>query len=71
MERMWAWLCAQADDPERLDRYAPAVRSAEPLTMRVFLDGLRAEYESFECYAAALGLGEADVDALRAALLEG
>jgi protein-tyrosine phosphatase len=71
MERMWVWLRANATDPEQLDRYAPAVRSAEPLTMRVFLDGLREEYGSFERYAAALGLGDADVDALRAALLEG
>jgi protein-tyrosine phosphatase len=71
MERMWVWLRANASDPDQLDRYAPAVRSAEPLTMRVFLDGLRGRYGSYESYAAALGLGDADLAALRAALLEG
>jgi protein-tyrosine phosphatase len=71
MERMWEWLRANASDTEQLDRYAPAVRSAEPLTMRVFLDGLREQYGSYENYAAALGLGDAEVATLRAALLSG
>jgi protein-tyrosine phosphatase len=69
MERLWEWLRVQATDVEQLDRYAPAVRSAEPLTMRVFIERLRNEYGTFESYARALGL-TGEVAALRAALLE-
>jgi protein-tyrosine phosphatase len=68
MERLWEWLRAQSTDPEQLERYAPAVRSAEPATMRVFIERLRDEHGSFENYGAALGL-TGEVAALRAALL--
>jgi protein-tyrosine phosphatase len=69
MERLWEWLRANATDIEQLERYAPAVRSAEPLTMRVFIERLRDEYGTFENYAGALGLTD-EVAVLRTALLE-
>ena len=69
MVRMYDWLRARVEDPEQLERYAPAVRSAEPATMRIFLDGMREQYGSFDQYAAALGLTD-EVDALRDVLLE-
>jgi protein-tyrosine phosphatase len=69
MERMLAWLRERAPDRAQLERYAPAVRSAEPVTMRVFIAGLRDQYGSFDGYAAALGLAD-EVASIRAALLE-
>ena len=69
MARMLDWLRTQSTDLEQLERYAPAVRSAEPEAMRVFLRGVRDQLGSFEGYAAALGLDE-EIEALRAALLE-
>ena len=68
MTRMLEWLRGRATDPEVLERFAPAVLSAEPVAMRVFLTGLREEWGSFDAYAAALGLGS-EVTALRATLL--
>ena len=69
MARMLDWLRTQSADLEQLERYAPAVRSAEPEAMRVFLRGVRDQWGSFEGYAAALGL-DSEVDALRGALLD-
>jgi hypothetical protein len=66
---MLDWLRTQSTDLEQLERYAPAVRSAEPEAMRVFLRGVREQWGSFEGYAAALGL-DSEVDALRDALLD-
>jgi protein-tyrosine phosphatase len=68
MERMLTWLRERATDPDQLERYAPAVRSAEPIAMEIFIAGLRDQYGSFENYAAALGLAE-EVTSLRDALL--
>jgi protein-tyrosine phosphatase len=69
MDRMLAWLRERAADPTELERYAPAIRSAEPTAMRVFLAGLRDQYGSFDGYAAALGLA-GEVTSIRAAVLE-
>ena len=54
---------------DELDRFLPALLSAEPDTMRRFLALLRREFGSVEGYIAHLGLTSA-VGYLRAALLE-
>jgi protein-tyrosine phosphatase len=69
MVRMLTWLRARVEDPEQLERYAPAVRAAEPEAMAVFLAGLRTQYGSFDAFASALAVDDV-VDALRAQLLD-
>jgi hypothetical protein len=59
-------LCA--DNLAELDRFLPALLSAEPDTMRCFLALVRREFGSVEGYLASLGLTSAAAY-LRAALL--
>jgi protein-tyrosine phosphatase len=60
-------LCA--DNVTELERFLPALLSAEPETMRCFLARLRAEFGSVHGYLAHLGHEQAP-ESLRAALLE-
>jgi hypothetical protein len=60
-------LCA--DSVADLERFLPALLSAEPGTMRAFLAGVRAEFGSVEAYVASLGMTSA-IGFLRVALLE-
>ena len=60
-------LCA--DNLGDLDRFLPALLSAEPDTMRCFLARLRGEFGSVEGYVAHLGMTSA-IDYLRDAVLE-
>jgi protein-tyrosine phosphatase len=60
-------LCA--DNSGELDRFLPALLSAEPDTMRCFLAQVRGEFGSVEGYVVHLGLTSA-IGYLRAALLE-
>jgi protein-tyrosine phosphatase len=69
MDRMVTWLQARATDPETLARFSPAIRSAEPVTMEVFLAGMHDRYGTFDGYFATLGLTDT-VASLRGALLE-
>jgi protein-tyrosine phosphatase len=69
MERMYAWLRGRVEDPDKLARFAPAVRAAPPEAMQSFIARLRAEHGSFEGFAADLGVADV-VHPLRAALLD-
>jgi protein tyrosine/serine phosphatase len=60
-------LCA--DNLTDLERFLPALLSAEPDTMRAFLAGVRAEFGSVAGYVASLGMSSA-IDFVRVALLE-
>ena len=52
MRQMLDWLARTAPDQQDVvSRYAPAILSAEPETMRVFLERLRVEFGSFDGYA--------------------
>ena len=55
---------------EQLARVGPAMVSAEPETMRRFLQGVRADYGSFEGFVTDLGVGRT-LPYLRASLLGG
>jgi len=57
------------DARERLERIAPAMISADPESMRGFIDELRRAHGSFEGYVDDLGMASA-VPYLRANLLE-
>jgi protein-tyrosine phosphatase len=57
------------DAGDIVERYRPVILSAEPASMAGFVAGVRRAYGSFEALADVLGV-TADVDALRAELLE-
>jgi len=58
-----------ADAADEVERYAPAVVNASPLTMDAFLDALEDEHGGFDRLAETLGVTEA-VARLRGELLE-
>lgn len=58
-----------ADAADEVERYAPAVIAASPVTMDAFLASLAEEHGTFDDLAATLGVTDA-VSRLRASLLE-
>jgi protein-tyrosine phosphatase len=57
------------DANDIIDRYRPVILSVDPDSMRRLLEGVRADYGSFDGLAADLGI-DAEVVALRSGLLE-
>jgi len=71
MGRLLEWLREQyGDNVRELESSAAAIAAAEPETMGAFLDRFRANYGSFDAYAAGLGHPRAAV-LLADILLEG